>query len=1080
MKIFKRAAAGLLVALFLATSVGSVLSVVFPTPARAIPSDSNELFRSQVDFGLDPTSDGKPRARGFRDRTLREDDKRDLVLNLEKTAAHPSTRTIVLTRQDGGADEYYIDICKLGRGTAASESGLIYDGKADQINFRKLENFVNDDDTRFIKALANLSVTELSSRAEIYDYVSNNYRNTAKLSQGACAAQNTNMVPAQFRKIDIEIKLNVDRNAYANLSQDDKVTSFLMAIKRTGNDNEPFGYARLEIPNDGEGTINYSVSDSDAINAFRTFEIGHYGASNSDFMQDLSGRFFGICQKNGSQTGDMYYYTGNNASDFDCNAPKIYAPFRIKFELNLEDLQKISAAEKARITAGTQDPANTDGVTTNTDTNFDESSGDLQCDTSSNPLTWLICPIVAAARETIDQLDNAIVSELNINEDDYFNEDSTESNTGKNFYTVWTNFRNIGLVLLILTALVMVVSQALSIGPFDAYSVKKILPRILVAVIFMTLSWDISKFLIALTNDIGFAVRAIIQAPFAEVDNPMLTGGSSVAGAILVGAAGIGLGIIGLLSFALTGILAVLIAFVVLTIRKMLIIFMVLLAPFAIACYILPNTQKVYKLWWETFSKGLLMFPIIMGFIAVGRVFARVAGEGGGGLLDQLVMVIAYFGPYFALPAAFRLAGGAIATISGVANDRSRGVFDRLKKGRQERMKHNFERAGNSERWNPQNKFVKWSKANKLASIATSPVDNAAYATRNLNIPGLSHKGKVLASQLDRKALESTAKVSELLKTADVNDRGLKAINGGNKYLNGLDGGNGSKRWGNGLNTLHDFEEAADLLAASDDENDVLAATQLRSVAGEMANLYHTGEVPYANLQGAALMEQARQGFAGPGAINDVVNRIKADPAQAGFAERLRVSATLAGGQQRPDAKVGYGSIIGDNGDYINTHDVFDAEASRDWSEKTKQQALRRVTALGSGLKPHEIMYAKDKVIEDGAGMFEYIASASHKLETGDYEPWEEEALRDAATKSDSMINNIVAATSPISGNSPAAKAEWEKVMGRLRTSGAMSQEQYDKAMGQSSNTTAAAAASMQEELQRRQQEQAQQQLPPG
>jgi hypothetical protein len=43
------------------------------------------------------------------------------------------------------------------------------------------------------------------------------------------------------------------------------------------------------------------------------------------------------------------------------------------------------------------------------------------------------------------------------------------------------------------------------------------------------------------------------------------------------------------------------------------------------------------------------------------------------------VAFAAYFAPYFLIPAAFRFAGGVMATLGGFANDRSRGAFDRLK-----------------------------------------------------------------------------------------------------------------------------------------------------------------------------------------------------------------------------------------------------------------------------------------------------------------------------------------------------------------------------------------------------------------
>src|SRR6185312_3712285 len=114
--------------------------------------------------------------------------------------------------------------------------------------------------------------------------------------------------------------------------------------------------------------------------------------------------------------------------------------------------------------------------------------------------------------------------------------------------------------------------------------------------------------------------------------------------------------------------------------------------PVAIVAYILPNTERVYKLWWESFSKALLMFPLIAGFIAAGRVFSAVALHSGG-ILNGFIGFAAYFAPYFLIPATFKLAGGAIRQIGGFVNDRSRGGFDRLRNFRANQMKNRVNRA---------------------------------------------------------------------------------------------------------------------------------------------------------------------------------------------------------------------------------------------------------------------------------------------------------------------------------------------------------------------------------------------------
>lgn len=394
---------------------------------------------------------------------------------------------------------------------------------------------------------------------------------------------------------------------------------------------------------------------------------------------------------------------------------------------------------------------------------------ELTCETRwNNPLTYVMCPMVKLTNELIVSLDKEIVKQLNIKEDDYFKIDGS-SQTGNSFYGVWSNFRTIGLVLLVIAALVMVVSQALSVGPFDAYTVKKVLPRILVAIIFMTLSWDICRFLIALSNDAGLATRAIIQTPFSSLGNADVGNGSNAA-AFVASLGGLTLGLWGILSFAATAALAVIIAFFVLIIRKMVIVFLVLLAPFAIACYILPNTQKAYKFWWDTFSKGLLMFPIVMGFIAVGRSFAKVSGSNQS-LPGVLITLIAYFGPYFALPMAFRMAGGAIATISGMANDRGKGAFDRLKKFRGNQSSQNVHKMKTGDRFQGNTALAR--QFNRRSAGVAGGWRGAHF--------GFGARGEAYHDLHGRAAAEDAIKNNPLLRQLGYDDNGVAvmALSGG-------------------------------------------------------------------------------------------------------------------------------------------------------------------------------------------------------------------------------------------------------------------------------------------------------------
>lgn len=330
----------------------------------------------------------------------------------------------------------------------------------------------------------------------------------------------------------------------------------------------------------------------------------------------------------------------------------------------------------------------------------DDTSDIDACKEHGGNLSWVICPIFDMLHGAVNFMQSAIDHLMQVDVKSVFNR---STDTGAAYYKAWNSFRVLGIAIIVIAGLIMVISTALGFEFFDAYTIKKVLPRILVAIIGISLSWWLLEYLAELTNDVGVGIRSLIYYPFKDLAQSyggMQSVGSSLIGAIAIGGGFVILGIGAVLSLIATAALAALVAFLVLVIRQVVIIFLILIAPLAIACYVLPNTQKAYHLWWDSLAKGMMMFPIISAFIAAGQVFAVVASSNPNGSfgLSKAMAVLAYFLPYFMLPFTFRLAGGAIATLGGLVNDRSSGMFDGLKNYRknqsQKRMAYRTQRVG--------------------------------------------------------------------------------------------------------------------------------------------------------------------------------------------------------------------------------------------------------------------------------------------------------------------------------------------------------------------------------------------------
>lgn len=252
---------------------------------------------------------------------------------------------------------------------------------------------------------------------------------------------------------------------------------------------------------------------------------------------------------------------------------------------------------------------------------------------------------------------------------------------------------------------------------FDAYTVKKVLPRLVIAAILIQLSWEIFTLMILIVGNIAWGVEGLLYAPFGGRDALQLedlvagsAGGPGLFAAVtaiaVVGAAttAVSLGVV--LSLALSAFIAIAIGFFVLVVRQVVILVLLVLAPIALVAWILPNTEKVWKLWWESFSKLLFMYPLILLLIAAGRIFAVIATDVSdftdenlftnlaGNTYEMIIVVVGFFAPFFLIPKTFQVAGSAFANITGMVNNRSRGVFDRLRKGRQQSMSTKWERDG--------------------------------------------------------------------------------------------------------------------------------------------------------------------------------------------------------------------------------------------------------------------------------------------------------------------------------------------------------------------------------------------------
>lgn len=292
--------------------------------------------------------------------------------------------------------------------------------------------------------------------------------------------------------------------------------------------------------------------------------------------------------------------------------------------------------------------------------------------------SWLVCPIINLLSEAIEAAEKIILELL------YNNPLTTgAAGTPENvIYTIWANIRNVANALLVVVFLVMILGNAVSIG-IDAYTIKRTLPRLVIAAILMQFSFALCGLLIQITNVVALGIlelgNTIISGTRFDTTLSGFTGaGATIGVAVAAGAmlasllSGAGLILLAAAAISAIGTL------ITLGLRQLMIIMLVISAPLAILAWILPNTEGLFKTWMKNFTRILFMFPLIAGLFIIARIGSLLANNTPGVVGDVLSFVL-IIAPLFAVPFTFKWAGGLMAAGAGAISGYAAGKAGQFK-----------------------------------------------------------------------------------------------------------------------------------------------------------------------------------------------------------------------------------------------------------------------------------------------------------------------------------------------------------------------------------------------------------------
>ena len=258
---------------------------------------------------------------------------------------------------------------------------------------------------------------------------------------------------------------------------------------------------------------------------------------------------------------------------------------------------------------------------------------------------WLICPVVNLLADISDDSAGILAKLLEVNSIIL-----TDRGPDSAFH-YWSRIRDIANIVFIIVFLIIIYSQVSGLG-ISNYGIKKLLPKLLMTIVLVNISFYICSILVDISNIIGSSSFNFITSLGGGGSGP--EGGWATKGNWWTGAAATVLGTA--TAFFVLGTLISGLVFVVVTAtitvfllgaRQALVIFTIILSPLAFVALLLPSTEGLFKKWWGFFKTLLFLYPAIGLLYGACNLGATVINgmKGESPVLLQIIAAALTFTP---------------------------------------------------------------------------------------------------------------------------------------------------------------------------------------------------------------------------------------------------------------------------------------------------------------------------------------------------------------------------------------------------------------------------------------------------
>lgn len=261
---------------------------------------------------------------------------------------------------------------------------------------------------------------------------------------------------------------------------------------------------------------------------------------------------------------------------------------------------------------------------------------------------WVICPVMRSIAKLADY------GFAFINQNFLRIEYQIQANDG-GVYKAWDLIKNVANALFVVAFMIIIYSQITGRGG-GSYNIKRMLPKLIISVIIVNISYYACAIVIDISNIVGDSVLAIMKGVADQVGQAAMSLDSAengfedsrlsdITSAVLTksGTVWILLAPVAAVTIAIAIICGA--GLVLLIMRKVVVAMLVLASPLIFVAYILPNLERTFQQWMRLFLQLLILYPIIAFLLGTGQIIsATIVNVDAGADADYSVRDDSYQG----------------------------------------------------------------------------------------------------------------------------------------------------------------------------------------------------------------------------------------------------------------------------------------------------------------------------------------------------------------------------------------------------------------------------------------------------